>query len=94
MAISGCAEMVESSWSSYSYGYSDGNILQRVKDCNRDLDWWNRNIFGNARKELVKKKALLAKAKNDALISGQNSRVSMLRDEINILLDREAHLWS
>ena len=86
--------MVEASWSSYSHGYSDGSILQKVKDCSRDLNWWNQNIFGNARKELVKKKALLAKAKNDALISGQNSRVRIQRDEINIFLDKEAHLWS
>ena len=85
---------MEASWSSYSHGYDDGNILQRVKDCNKDLDWWNQNIFGNARKELVKKKALLANAKYDALISGQNSRLRILRYDINILLDREAHLWS
>lgn len=41
----------------------------------------------------MKKKALLAKAENEALVSGQNSRVRMLRDETNILLDKEAHLW-
>lgn len=65
-----CDETVEASWSSYSHGYSDNDILKRVVTCDRDLAWWKRNIFGNVRKELENKKAFLVKAESDALANG------------------------
>ena len=36
-----CAEPVEASWSSYSHGHNDSDILKRVENCGRDLQWWN-----------------------------------------------------
>ena len=89
-----CAEMVEASWSSYSVGYSDCDILRRVEICGRDLAWWNHNIFDNVRKELKTKKAFLVEAESAAIVSGQNGRVRELKEDINILLDREARMWS
>ncbi|XP_065637373.1 uncharacterized protein LOC136070829 [Quercus suber] len=89
-----CAELVEASWSSYSVGFRDSDILKRVEICGRDLAWWNHNIFGNVRKELMKKKALLVEAESAAIVSGQNGQVRELKEEINILLDREARMWS
>ena len=65
-----CAEMVEASWSSYSVGYSDCDILRRVEICGRDLAWWNHNIFDNVRKELKTKKAFLVEAESAAIVSG------------------------
>ena len=89
-----CAEMVEASWSSYFVGHRDSDILRRVEICGRDLAWWNHNIFSNVRKELKTKKALLVEAKSATIVSGQNGRVKELKEEINILLDREARMWS
>lgn len=89
-----CVEIVEASWSSFEYGTSDSEILNRIDRCGKDLSWWNRNIFLNVRRELVKKKDLLAQAKIAAMISGQNHRVQELKDEIIVLLDKEARLWS
>ena len=89
-----CVETVEASWSSYSHGHNDSNILKRVENYGRDLQWWNQNIFGNVRKEPEKIKALLAKAEGEALVSGQNFQVRAFKEEINILLDREAQLLS
>ncbi|XP_075663065.1 uncharacterized protein LOC142632573 [Castanea sativa] len=89
-----CAKMVEASSSSYSVGHCDSDILRRVEICGRDLAWWNYNIFGNVRKELKNKKALLVEAESAAIVSGQNGRVRELKEEINILLDREARMWS
>ncbi|KAK7851834.1 hypothetical protein CFP56_040761 [Quercus suber] len=40
-----CAEMVEASWSSYSMGHRDSDILKRVEICGKDLTWWNHNIL-------------------------------------------------
>ena len=46
------------------------------------------------RKELKSKKALLLEAEFAAIVSGQNDRVRELKEEIKILLDREARMWS
>ena len=90
----GCAELVEASWSSYSHGYGDGAIIKKVERCGRDLAWWNHNVFGNVRKELTKKKEMLVIAENEAQVHGQNAWVRALKEEINSLLDKEAHMWS
>lgn len=89
-----CGEVVEASWSSYSHKYNDSDIIKRVEKCDRDLIWWNHNIFGNVRKELVKNNELLVLAENDAQENGQNLRIRVLKEEINTLLDREARMWS
>ena len=86
--------MVEASWSSYFVGHSDCDILRRVEICGRDLAWWKTNIFGNVRKELKTKKALLVEAESATIVSGQNGQVRELKEDINILLDREARMWS
>lgn len=55
-----CFETMGASWSSIHDGTSDECILKKVEACGKDLAWWNKNIFGNVRKELEKKKAQLA----------------------------------
>ena len=68
--------------------------MKRVEKCGQDLAWWNHNIFGNVRKQLAKKKEVLIQAEKKAQEIGQNTRVRALKEEINILLDREARMWS
>lgn len=41
-----------------------------------------------------KKKKLLAQAEIEAMQSGDNSQIRELKNEINVLLDREARMWS
>lgn len=55
---------------------------------------WNWDVFGNVRKELEVKKKLLLQVEREAVISGANCKVRELKATINILLDREARLWS
>lgn len=45
------------------------------------------------RRELVEKKKLLVVVANEAIVSGNNSRVRGLKAKINILIDREARMW-
>ena len=45
------------------------------------------------RKELEEKKKLLIQAEREAMISRSNWRVRGLKTQINILLDKEAHIW-
>lgn len=70
----------------------DDPILRIVGKCGKKLSQWNRNVFGNVRKDLEKKKGLLIKAEREALINGSNYKIRELKAEINILLDREARL--
>lgn len=62
--------------------------------CGKDLAWWNKNVFGNVKRELENKKKALLEAKRKAWHSGLNFRVRELQLEINILLDREARMWN
>lgn len=89
-----CGETVEASWCNSTYGEGDDTILKKVEKCGKDLTWWNRNIFGNVRLELGRKRKLLIQAKREAVLSKQNSRVRKIKAEINTLLDREARMWS
>lgn len=42
----------------------------KVEKCGKDLSWWNKNCFGNACKELEKKRKLLIGVEWEALSSG------------------------
>ena len=44
------------------------------------------------RKELAKKKELLIQADQEAQVTRLNTWVKALKEEINIILDREAHM--
>ena len=47
-------------------------ILAKIEKCGTDLLWWNCNVFGNVRQELIKKRELLSKAEIEAQCSGVN----------------------
>ena len=88
-----CAEIIEASWHSRLYQFGDDAILKKVEKCGKELTWRNLNVFGNVRKELEEKKNLLIQAKREAMITRSNLRIRSLKFEINILLDKEAHMW-
>ncbi|XP_023891996.2 uncharacterized protein LOC112003995 [Quercus suber] len=87
----GCNEIVEVVWHSSSTTGSSEGILQRVEKCGRDLSWWNRNVFGNVRRELEKLRNLLLKAEGVAVLSGDNTWVRQLKKDIEVLRDREGN---
>ena len=90
----GCNEIVEAVWHSSSTTESSERILQRVEKCGKDLSWWNRNVFGNVRRELEKLRNLLLKAEGVAILSGDNTQVRQLKKDIEVLRDREATMWA
>ena len=70
------------------------NMLQKVNNFQTHLKSWNKNVSGNIRIALARKRKLLAKAKTEA-ISGQGiGQFKILKEEINKLLDSEESLWS
>ncbi|XP_050259980.1 uncharacterized protein LOC126705069 [Quercus robur] len=88
-----CEEVVKAAWYCTS-GAEDGReVLNKVEKCGKDLNWWNRNVFGNVRRELEKAKKMLIKAEREAILSGNNFQVRHLKAEIEVLLDKEAIMW-
>ena len=90
LSDSSCGETVKAAWRSGE----EGDILKKVEKCSKDLEWWEKNCFGNVRRELEEKKKLLAKAKAEALRTGDNTWLRELKAEIHVLMDRETRLWS
>ena len=92
-----CGERVKASWRANEEGILGGtignSIITKVEKYGKGLKWWNRNCFGSVRRELEKKKKLLTQAKIQAQRSGCN-QVKELKAKINILIDREARMWS
>ena len=65
-----------------------------MEKCGRDLSWWNKNMFGNVRRELEKLGKLLLKAKEEAIQRSDNTRVRQLKREIEEWRDKEATMWA
>ena len=89
-----CEEIVQMAWNSIVDLGVERHILAKLDKCSTNLVWWNQSVFGNVKHELEKKKSLLLKAQNEAILSGDNNRVRQLKAEINLLLDREAWMWA
>ena len=92
LSNSGCGEIVQAAWN-HGFGVEmDREILAKVEKCGKDLIWWNKNVFGNVKQDLVRKKnkKLLFRVESEALLNGSNTRVRQLKSKINELLDREA----
>ena len=86
--------VVHATWDLSLKGDPMMNVMHKVNNCQSYLKSWNKNVFGNIRGALVRKKKLLAKAENMA-ISGQGiGQVKVLKDEINKLLDFKECMWS
>ena len=86
--------MVEAAWRSCVSLNPNKEILGKIEKCGKDLSWWNYNVFGNVRRELKKKKDMLAEEEVVALRTGSNVRIKELQREINELLDRETRMWN
>ena len=88
-----CGETVEEVWSNTRESNPSIAILKKVAKCEQELTWWNKHNFGHVRRELESKKNQLVLAENEAMVSGNNTRVRSLRVEINSLQDRESRMW-
>ena len=55
---------------------------------------WSKTSFRSVRRELKKKRKLLSKEELATSKGGDVIRVRVLEQEINLLMDREAQMWS
>ena len=72
----------------------DSDIMQKIEKCSKDLEWWEKKVFGNVRRELEEKKKMLAKIKAETMRRGDNSQLRELKVEIHDLMDKETLMWS
>ena len=70
LSNTGCEEVVQAPRTSVGDFGSEEAILAKVEKCGKDLSWWNKIVFGNVRRELDRLKKNLAKAKIEAMTSG------------------------
>ena len=68
-------------------------LLSKVEKCGKYLDLWKQNCFRNVRRELEKKKQIFF-PKLRSRHKGVGVIIRELKVEINILLEREARIWS
>ena len=94
LSDSRCGEVVEAAWRSCTTRDSDREILGKIDKCGKDLSWWNYNAFGNVRKELRRKKELLIEEEVVAVRTGSNILIKELKEQINVLMDRETRMWN
>ena len=85
----GCTEIVEAVWCSNDFVHSDFQVLKKIERCGVELTKWSREKFGSLRKELDKKRRMLADAKRESMKSRMNNRVRELKLEIKTLMDKE-----
>ena len=88
-----CGETIGDTWNNTWEPNPSLAILKKVARCEQELTQWSKHNFGHVRRELAEKKKMLVVAENEAITSGDNSVIRGLKDEINILLDREARMW-
>lgn len=71
----------------------DLKVIKKIEVCGEKLTNWSRNNFGNIRNELIKKRKNLAWAEQQAVRTGNSSRVIHLKKEINSLMGKEERMW-
>ena len=89
-----CGEVVDATWRLCVARDLDSEIIRKIDKCGKDLSWWNYNVFGNIRRELKKKRELLIEEEVVAVRTCSNFQIKALKDEINVLMDREARMWN
>ena len=70
----GYSRVVEAVWSSNDMVNPSTKVMRKVEKCGKELKMWNRDHFGNVRKELAKKRRFLVDGEKEAMRSDSNHR--------------------
>ena len=89
----GCSDTVEAMWSINCNESWDTRVLRKLESCGAALTKWSTKSFGSVKKQLESARKRLKTAQNQAIRSGDSSRMRLLKDEVNQLLDKEDKMW-
>ena len=89
----GLRDTVEAVWSINCNESWDTRVLRKFESCGAALTKWSTKSFGSVKKQLEFARKWLKTAENQAIRSGDSSRMRLLEDEDNQLLDKEAKMW-
>ena len=65
---------------------------QKLRKCKKGLKVWSRDHFGNVQKNIRQLKDRLWRAKEVSARFGNSEEVAQLKEELNVLLDKEEQL--
>lgn len=71
----------------------DTKIITKIDHYGKALTRWSRQAFGNVKREIERKRKQLTKAENIAINGGDSRLMKLLKEEINLLQDKEATMW-
>ncbi|KAL0007018.1 hypothetical protein SO802_008520 [Lithocarpus litseifolius] len=94
MAEQGCGATIEAVWKKDIEATACNRVIKKIRSCGEALLRWSKTSFGSVRRELKEKQKLLSKAELAACRGGDVTWVRRLEQEINVLLDSEAQMWS
>ena len=63
-----CEGVVHAAWDLCLVGDPIRQVLQKVSNCQTHLKSWNKNVFGNIKVSLTRKRKLLAKVESKAIL--------------------------
>ena len=73
-----CEGVVHSAWEEVVQGDLMGKVIKKVENCQAQLQLWDKNVFGNVRRILARKKIELVEAEADSMAGRGNTRLQVL----------------
>lgn len=88
-----CKEIIELAWSMPNNSVEVLTIQERIKSCQQQLQWWNKNVFGHINKQLKEKQDKLQHLESLDTLHDHAKDIHLLRKEINSLLDKNTKFF-
>ena len=88
-----CKDVVELAWSMPHTSSDVPTTQDRIKSCQQQLQWWNRNVFKRVDKQLKEKQDKLQYLESLDTLHEFAEDIHLLHKEINDLLDKENDMW-
>ena len=88
-----CKEVVELAWNGISTTNENHTIQAKVKNCQDQLQWWNKNVFGHIDKQLKDRQEKLQQLESLNTLHEYAKDIQCLQKEIYELMDKENDMW-
>lgn len=94
MSDKGCSEIVEVVWKERITKSCATKVIQKVAKCAAEHTRWSEIFFGSVHWDLEMKRKQLKQAEKIVIQGADIDRMRQLKQEINLLLDKEAKMSS